>query len=128
MKKPKKGRKPVIDNTEILKQMLLTGSPTATAKALGVHYNTINKRLKQPGFMEQLELLRGEMLQLAVDKMKSKLSKAVDVISAIMEDDEAPATLRLQAANTFLSQTVKYIQISDFENRIRELEKETELI
>lgn len=122
MKKPKRKRKPAIDNAEIMKQLLLTGSTTAAAKALGVHWQTVNKRLKDPEFAAKLELLRGEMLQIAVDKMKSKLSMAIDVLTAVMEDNDQPANLRLQAANTFLSHTVKYIETADFEKRLKALE------
>ena len=126
-KKQKKKRSSPIDDNVILKQLLINGSPTVAAKALGLAFNTVNKRLQNPEFTAKLESLRGEMLQLAVDKMKSKLSSSVDFLTSVMEDPDVPISLRLQAANSFLSHTIKYIESVDFDKRLKALEDMEEL-
>lgn len=126
-KKQKKKRSSPIDDNVILKQLLINGSPTVAAKALGLAFNTVNKRLHNPEFTAKLEALRGEMLQLAVDKMKSKLSSSVDFLTSVMEDPDVPISLRLQAANSFLSHTIKYIESVDFDKRLKALEDMEEL-
>lgn len=110
----------------IMTALLAHGSATAAARESGVSVGTVLKRLKNPVFLERYERARALVLESAVSEMKSSVSTAVYVLRSCMEDDNVNLTQRIQAADSLLRHTLRYVELAEIERRISALEKERE--
>ena len=91
--------------------------PTVNEAAKAVYL-----RLARPEFKQKYEAAKVEVIRGVTSKLQQSMSPAVDTMVALMNDNEAPAQVRLNAAKTILEQGDKYTEASDFIRRIEELE------
>ena len=66
------------------------------------------------------------MLEHATNAAQSRLNDAVDVMASVMLDTENPGSVRTQAADALIRNTLKLLEINDISRRLDALEKNME--
>lgn len=92
---------------EIIAAILLQGSISKAAEALGISIRTVYERRKDADFRLLYANARADIMREAVTKMQGYLSEAVEEIAKIMRDQSTNPATRLQAAQTLISYTSK---------------------
>jgi phage-related protein len=84
-------------------QLLLAGNtiPQA-ARVVGVRRETVWKWTKEDDFQEAMNKGRKERMEAVADRLVNASAKAVDVLIRLMNDENQPAKVQLQAANQVL--------------------------
>jgi hypothetical protein len=88
----------------------------------GISRGSYYRWLKQPLFKSELERLRNEIVGNAMNSLKSSAHKAVDTLVGLMDKKSHPGIQRA-AANDVLNHMMKYKELSEFEERLQELER-----
>lgn len=114
-----------INDQQILAALLACGSIRAAAKNAGVAESTIRNRLSNPAFRQKYDALRSDLLQEAAAGMTARLQAATDTMTAIMEDDENTASVRLAACDALLRHCLRYFSAAEIERRLAALEAAT---
>ncbi len=111
-----------INDKQILAALIANGSIRAAAKSASVSESTIRNRLADPDFRAEFDKLRGELLQEATAGMTAHLQAATETMTAIMEDTENAASVRLAACDALLRHCLRYFSATEIERRIAALE------
>lgn len=112
-------------NDEMIIQALLSnGSQNMAAKALGVNPATITKRLQNPKFKKLYDEAKAAYLQQAVQELRQELKSSVRTLAAVRDDETAPQSVRIQAADTILRHACKYTEITDIVSEIQALKEQ----
>ena len=111
------------NDEKIMSALLLAGSVRRAADAAGVSEGTVRNRLAEPAFRSRYDQLRGDLLQEATAGMTARLQAATETMTAIMEDDENPASVRLAACDALLRHCLKYFSAAELERRVAALEQ-----
>jgi len=99
---------------------------TSVAKAVdaaGIGEVTIYRWLKNDGFNSAYRDARRQVVQQGIVKIQKSIAAAVDTLTAIMEDNEAPASSRVSAAKTIIEIGIRATEMEQLEERIEDLEK-----
>lgn len=107
----------------ILSALLSCPTIKEAAEKSTVPARTINDYLAKPEFMARYQAAKADLVKRASDKIQGKMSKAVDVIDELMEDEETPPAVRLNAAKTLLEYGVEIHKNEQIIERIVRLEK-----
>jgi transposase len=84
-------------------QLLLAGnSIPQAAKVVGVRRETVWKWTKEDDFQEAMNKGRKERIEAVADRLVNASAKAVDVLIRLMNDENQPAKVQLQAASQVL--------------------------
>ena len=110
------------NNEKILAALIAAGSVRGAAKIAHVSESTIRNRLKDETFRAEYGRQRGDVLQEATQALTARLSLAADTLANVLEDDSAPATVKISASDSLLRHGLRYIEAADFERRIAALE------
>ena len=97
-------------NEAIIAALMERGTITAAAEAAGVSARTIHDRMKDLDFMNQYTAAKNDMLRSVCITMNGKIAEAVETIAEIMNDPEANAAVRLQAAQSILNTANKFTE------------------
>lgn len=105
-------------------EALLDGSNVQDAAlAAGVNRKTLGRWLSYDmEFWRAYQRHSQSSLQLAARRLANKLDMAVDMLASVMEDDEAPASLRLRAAQQVIDGSLRLLEAADFAERLTSLE------
>ena len=108
---------------EVLIAALLS-NPTvrAAAKAVGRSETQVYARLRDPDFKAQYNAARHELLEQSTATLQGHLSEAVETMTAIMRDTEAPHQTRLNAAEAIMRNSLKLTEQTDIIERLDRLE------
>lgn len=93
----------------------------ACSKA-GIANGTGHKWLNDPTFKKEYNRLRRETLEMATNKLQQSAIQAVEILAAVMNDEETPATSRVHASKVILDNAFKSYSIFELEQRMGELE------
>ena len=93
------------------------------AKEAGLAEATLHRYLKDDVFKAAYREAKREVVEHAICQLQRSAGKAVKALSAIIDEQEAPASARVSAAKTILEMAMKAVEIQDLEKRITELEK-----
>ena len=106
---------------------LLDGANVQTAaERAGVNRKTLGRWLQEPDFWRAYQLHSNDALQLASRRLTNKLDGAVELLGDVMEDDEAPAGVRLRAAQLVVDGALRLLESADFAERLAALEARME--
>lgn len=105
----------------------LLSCPTiqAASEASGIPCRTLYDLRASPGFAEEFQRRRRELTEAACTVLQSRMTQATETIAALMDDCDAPASVRLQAARTILEYGLKSVEMLDILPRLEALEEET---
>ena len=105
--------------------LALLSAPTVreAAAAAGVSERTVYARLKEPAFNQRLAEARREMWRGHAVALQAKLGGAIETIAEIMESENAPSQVRLNAAESIVRNAMKISEQADFAERLEAIEK-----
>lgn len=96
------------------------------ASAAGVNRKTVARWLQEPAYWKLYQVNSRRGLELAARRLTGKLDMAVDMVASVMEDDEAPPSVRLRAAQQVIDGSLKLLEVTDFAERLAALEERLE--
>lgn len=111
-----------ISDEALLQALLEHGGVAGAAEAVGLSKNAVYKRLQNSGFRAEYAAAQGAVVTLAAAKLTDAVGGAVDVLTRIMNDEDAATGIRLSACDAVLRHCLRYCEIATLENRISELE------
>lgn len=91
----------------VITAILTNPTIKAAAASLNCSESAIYKRLKEPKFKTALSERRSMLLEEAMNVLQSRMLEAVEIISGIMNNTEAPPQTRLNAAECLIRNAVK---------------------
>jgi len=109
--------------TKALEALLDGANIQDAASAAGVNRKTVARWLQEPAYWKLYQVNSRRGLELAARRLTGKLDMAVDMVSSVMEDDEAPPSVRLRAAQQVIEGSLKLLEVSDFAERLAALEE-----
>ena len=109
--------------TKALEALLDGANIQDAASAAGVNRKTVARWLQEPAYWKLYQVNHRRGLELAARRLTGKLDMAVDMVSSVMEDDEAPPSVRLRAAQQVIEGSLKLLEVSDFAERLAALEE-----
>lgn len=105
-------------------QYLLTESTREKAiKKADISASTAYRWLKDPEFNQKLLELRRNMMSEVTTSLQKKAMEAVNVLSEIMSDQEAPDYARITAAKSILDNAYKGLDLEDTQVRLDIIEE-----
>ena len=108
-----------VSDEEIIAALLSSGSIQEAAQAVGIAPRTIYDRMGTRDFRAVYSAAKSDIIRQAVFSMCGNIAAAVNVIIAIMNNEENPAGTRLSAAKLLLDNAGK------FTDRLSEADKTT---
>lgn len=74
-------------------------------------------------FLSRYREAFGNLVQDATRQAQQAIAPALSTLREVVEDEEQPAQVRIQAARTILDNALKFTEISDLLERIENLER-----
>ena len=106
--------------------LLSSRSIEEAAQVAGVDPRTLYRWMKEPAFDVEYRTAKRSAYSQALARLHQMASAAVSTIAKIMVDQNAPASIRLRAADSVLAHVETGIELQDIEARVAELERVTE--
>lgn len=97
-----------VSDEELVVALLDHGTIKEAAQAVGLAERTVYERMTQSDFQAVYRAAKNDLIRAAVVNLNKRIQSAVDVIAEIMEDQETNPAVRLQAAQTLLSNAAKF--------------------
>jgi hypothetical protein len=94
------------------------------ARRSGVCVKQIHEWLQQDHFRNELSKRRSEIFQEALSTLKSATSQAITTLVNILSEPDP--RLRLSAADKILSNTLKSVELIEFEERLQQIEHQVQ--
>jgi len=88
----------------------------------GISRNTFYEWLKDPQFKLELDRLRSEIVNEAVNHLKITSTKAARTLADLLERDDSP-TVQRAAANDVLGHVMKFMELKELEDRLANIER-----
>lgn len=106
-------------------EALLEGLNIQDAAAVaGVNRKTLSRWLSYDvEFWKAYQSHSNGALQLAARRLTNKLDGAVELLDSIMEDEDAPAGVRLRAAQLVVDGSLRLLDATDIQDRLAALEE-----
>jgi Helix-turn-helix domain len=95
------------------------------AKAVNVAPRTLYRWMKDAEFQSAYREAKRAAFSQSIARLHQMSSAAVSTLAKIMVDANAPASVRVRAADSILDHTAKAIEIEDIEARVAALEAAT---
>jgi len=93
------------------------------ANAARVSERTLLRWLALPEFQTALRQAGQDAIDQAVRRLTDLTGKAIDTLSAEMQNDDAPPSAKIRAADVVLSRLMNLRDLNEIERRISELER-----
>lgn len=114
------------NDDRIIAALLSNSTVREAADVAGVSERTIYTRLKEKDFKASLEKARRELWKGHTQALQGQLGKAIDTIVEIMDGDDVPPQVRLNAASEIIRSGMKLTELVDVVERVDALERFTE--
>ena len=107
-----------------LAALIACGSRQEAAALIGISPRTIYSYMQDEEFIAAYRSSVLETIESATRKVQLALSPAVETLSAICADQEAPCMARISAARALLEYGVRMTETTDILTKLEELERE----
>lgn len=97
-----------ISDEVIISALISNGTIKAAAAAVGVTERTIYDRMNNGEFKALYKSAKADVVRKAIFELNNQLGAAVETVVEIMNDKEINPAIRLQAAQTILSNANKF--------------------
>lgn len=104
----RKKNQTAVSDEQIIAALLNSGSIQQAAALTGIAPRTIYDRMGYREFKAAYSAAKADIVRQATLTLNRNLSAAVDVVTGIMNDDENPAAIRLQAAKMIIENAAKF--------------------
>jgi hypothetical protein len=95
----------------------------SAARQAGVSESTARRRLRDPAFQQQLQILRSDVVQRTAGALTAAATEAVRTLLELQKPS-APPAVRLGAARSILDIGIKLRESADLEERLSALEQQ----
>jgi hypothetical protein len=110
----------------VVESLLIEPTIERAAEVSGVSTRTIRRWLRENAdFIASYRAARRQIFEAAVGRLVSLCAKAVEQIEVILNDPQAPASVKLRTAQLVLEQ-VRAAQADDIEERLQQIEGQVE--
>lgn len=103
-------KKPEANDERIIAALLQHGTIKDAAAAADTTPRTIYNRMKEREFRAQYEAAKNDILRTAYITINGKLTAAIEAVAEIMQNPENNAAVRLQAAQTIITNAAKFTE------------------
>jgi hypothetical protein len=93
------------------------------AREVGISPNTLVRWIKEPEFQAACREARRAVFSHAIGRLQDAAGAAATTLLKIMVDPNAPAAIRLRAAEVVLEQAAKTFEMEDIDARVGKLEQ-----
>ena len=111
----------------IVAALIECGSIKGAAASLQCTARTLYERMKKPEFKKIYTQAKGDILKTATAKLQGNLCGAIDTLTEIMKDTEAPKQTRANCAVSVLQYGAKFTEATDIIERLEAVEEAQEL-
>ena len=112
-----------LQDEEIITALIAEGSIKGAAASLKCTARTLYERMKKPEFKDLYAQAKGEILKTATAKLQGNLCGAIDTLTEIMTDKEAPKQTRANCAVSILQYGAKFTEATDIIERLEAIEE-----
>ena len=112
-----------LQDEEIITALIAEGSIKGAAASLECATRTLYERMKKPAFKDLYAQAKGEILKTATAKLQGNLCGAIDTLTEIMTDKEAPKQTRANCAVSILQYGAKFTEATDIIERLEAIEE-----
>lgn len=109
-----------------LAALLVARNPVEAAQVAKVSERSVWRWLKEPTFAAALRDMERNAIEQATRRLTNGTATALDVILAVMQDEDAAPGPRLRAATAWLDYHLRYRELTDFADRLAALEERME--
>jgi len=107
----------------VLAALLSNATVKATADATGLSESTIFKYLRDKDFKAKYEAAKLEMLEQSTSALQANIQKAVSAIVGIIEAENTPQQVRLNASDMLLRNSFRFTEQVEILRRLDRLEQ-----
>ncbi len=104
--------------------LLSSSSLEEAAKSARVSVSSLRRWKQEPAFQVAYRTARFALLEGATAKLRGAACRAVEVLVACMNDQEAPHSVRIRAAQVVLEAAYKSAEIEDVVERLDAVERD----
>ena len=112
---------------EAIAALLTQRNIEEAAKAAGIGANTLLRWLKVPEFATAYREARRDAFRQSIARLQQGTSAAATTLLKTMVDPNAPASVKVRAAEAIFNHAAKAIEIEDIDARVSELERAAEI-
>lgn len=112
-----------LQDEEIIAALIAEGSIKGAAASLKCTTRTLYERMKKPEFKALYSQAKGDILKTATAKLQGNLCGAIDTLTEIMTDKEAPKQTRANCAVSVLQYGAKFTEATDIIDRLEAIEE-----
>ena len=102
-----------VSNEKIIAALMNSSTLAQAAQAAGISSRALYDRMGNADFRAEYRTAKAAIMRQATQTLNSRIAGAVDTIAEIMQDVDANPAIRLQAAQTILSQAAKFSERLD---------------
>ena len=102
-----------VSNEKIIAALMNNSTLAQAAKAAGISSRALYDRMGDKEFRAEYKAAKAALMRQATQALNDRISEAVNTIAEIMQDTTANPAIRLQAAQTILSQATKFSERLD---------------
>ena len=111
-----------LSDDRLLDALLAGSSITAAARQADVSRETATRRMRDPGFRRRLQEARAEVRRATLDRLSLATTAAVGQLVSTMASPTVPASVKVRAAATILSEGRAWAAVGEFATRLEALE------
>lgn len=111
------------NDDKIISGLLSCTTIREAAKSAGVSERTVYSRLKDPEFNRKLAEERRRLWKGYATSLQGKLGRAIQTIAEIMDNEETPPQVRLNASAEIIRSGMRITELVDVVERVDALEK-----
>jgi hypothetical protein len=114
-----KQKQTAVTDEEIIAALIASGTIAEAASKVGLSTRTIYDRMACKDFKALYHGAKTDIVRGAVFKINSKLTEAIETVSELMTDKEVNPAIRLQAAQTIITNAAKFserLQVEEYQN------------
>lgn len=107
----------------IIAALIAEGSIKGAAASLHCTTRTLYERMKKPEFKDLYAQAKADILKTATAKLQGNLCGAIDTLTEIMKDEEAPKQTRVNSAVSVLQYAARFTETTDILERLEAIEE-----
>lgn len=100
-----------------------SSSVESACKECDISRETFYRWLKEPLFKSELERLRSEIVNEAINCLKISTTKAATTLTNLLDREDCPAVQRA-ASNDILGHVMRFMELKEIEERLIKIEKQ----
>lgn len=113
-----------VPDEKIVAALLACSTNREAAVACGLSEKQLYNRMSTATLRAKLTAAKARLMDGATAALQARMGDAVDTMTAVMHDPDAPSQTRLNAAEAILRNSLKLSERSDILDRLDALEKE----